>query len=76
MAIVHFIGAYLVFGFGMLYGWVQLIIAFKISSSLGIFKKCLLLFKLLVLIVGTTCFVGSKLFFWGVVIVIVVVVVV
>ncbi len=57
---MHFIGAYLVFGFGMLYGWVQLIIALRIAQAVQVNKKCLLLFKLVVLIIGTLCFFGSK----------------
>ena len=57
---MHFIGAYMVFGFGMLYGWVELLIVYRISNALRVFKKWLILFKVVVLMVGTACFIGSK----------------
>jgi len=50
----------MVFGFGMVYGWVELLIAYRIANALRAFKKWLMILKVVILAVGTASFFGSK----------------
>lgn len=62
MLAVHFIGAFMVFGCGVLYEWVQLVISYKIYRS-GLdqlrYIKLVLVLRLIFSIVGTVCFIAS-----------------
>ena len=65
VAIVHFIGAFMVFGFGVVYEWIQLLLSYKIfKSSLSISRqvgKCILIVRLVFCLIGTFCFVAGEL---------------
>ena len=59
---VHFIGAFMVFGFGILYEWVQLRVSFKIfrTNLARHIGKCILILRLVFCLIGTICFLVGK----------------